>query len=357
MTTIGRGRGVNFGGWFSQVDAIEEKDPSRFPGLVPHLDSFLGPDDFGLVASWGFDHVRLPVDWQNVFTPDFSPREEILGRLDKAIADITGTGMQVIFDLHRCPGHDFHGGITVEQPLFCDSDVLERVKRVWSYLAERYGAMEGVALELLNEPTARESDTWNRICGELFRCVREHAPRSTIVVGSNRWNHASEFAHLTPIDDDNVLYSFHFYNPVLFTHQKAPWLSHPVFHESRQYPGVITLPEGADHRLPLEGGLWDRDRLAREIEAVTNFREKWNLPVSCDEFGVYKAGPDRICQLAWLRDLLGLLGERGIGWSYWNYRNLDFGIVSRGESLFENDPCYANEDRCDRELVELLRAV
>ncbi len=70
-------RGVNFGGWFSQVDAIEEKNPKGFPGLIGHIRSFLGPEDFARVRSWGFDHVRLPLDWKNAFDADMRPNEEV----------------------------------------------------------------------------------------------------------------------------------------------------------------------------------------------------------------------------------------------------------------------------------------
>lgn len=348
-------RGANLGGWFSQVDAIEEKDPATFPGLETHLDTFLGLEDFRLIASWGFDHVRLPVDWQNLFLPDLTPREEVLSRLDRAIDAIGGQGLEVLLDLHRCPGHDFHEGTKADQPLFSDPSALAQAQRVWAVLAERYGSRDRVALEILNEPTAADAATWNRVGQALFREIRRMAPRSRIVMGSNRWNSAEQFAGLEPIDDDNVLYSFHFYNPVLFTHQKAPWISHPVFHEARSWPADIQLPPDADHRLPLESGRWDRQRMAQVLAPVIEFRRKYDLPVSCDEFGTYKAGPDRVSQMGWMRDFLGLLAENQIGWTYWNYKNLDFGLVSRGESLFADDPCYQNPDRCDRELVDLLR--
>ncbi len=347
-------KGVNLGGWFSQIDAIEEKDPSTFPGVDGHIETFLGSDDFERIAAWGFDHVRLPVDWQIVFDETLSPREDRLRRLDKAIADIRARGLEVLLDLHRCPGHDFHEGTTRDQPLFTDPSALAGACRVLSLLSERYGTDPGCAIELLNEPTAPDAATWNRIAKTLFAQVRAHAPRSTIVVGSNRWNSAPEFAHLEPMDDDNVLYSFHFYNPVLFSHQKAPWIAHEAFHQARAWPGDYVLPPDADHRLPLESGRWDRDRLAQCLEPVVAFRERYGLRVSCDEFGVYKAGPARVHQLAWIRDLLGLFTQHGIGWTYWNYRNLDFGLLSRGESLFAEDPCYSNPERCDQELVELL---
>ncbi len=60
-------RGVNLGGWFSQIDAIHGNNPEHFIGEEAHLESFLGPEDFRRIKDWGFDHVRLPVDYFNVF--------------------------------------------------------------------------------------------------------------------------------------------------------------------------------------------------------------------------------------------------------------------------------------------------
>jgi len=111
-------RGVNLGGWFSQIDAVQEKDPSGFPGEAEHVATFLGLDDFRQVRSWGFDHVRLPVDWQNLFDASVRPREEMLASLDLAMEGILAQGLQVILDLHKCPGHDFHSGISEKQAFF-----------------------------------------------------------------------------------------------------------------------------------------------------------------------------------------------------------------------------------------------
>jgi hypothetical protein len=48
------------------------------------------------------------------------------------------------------------------------------------------------------------------------------------------------------------------------------------------------------------------------------------------------------------------LREADVGFSYWNYKNLDFGVVSIGESLHKDLPQYNNAERLDRELAELL---
>jgi len=53
-------------------------------------------------------------------------------------------------------------------------------------------------------------------------------------------------------------------------------------------------------------------------------------------------------------DFTSLLKEADVGFSYWNYKNLDFGLVSICESLHKDLPQYNNDERLDRELLELL---
>lgn len=347
-------KGVNLGGWFSQIDAIESKDPEAFPGMLAHIDHFLGTEDFQRIKGWGFDHIRLPVDWFNAFTPDIKPRADVMERLEWAMKEITRCGLEIIIDLHRCPGHDFEQALNTEQSFFSTPSQRRDCLRVWAILAERFGSIPGVILELLNEPVAPDADTWNTVKEELANEIRRLAPKSTLLVGSNRWNQVSEFEHLTPIEDDNVIYSFHYYLPVVFTHQKAPWVPGKVFRQSHPYPGNYQY-ESEKSRFPLETGVWNKERMRDAMKHAIRFREKYGARVACNEWGVYMGGADRQSQLTWIRDCVELFAENQIGWTYWNYKNLDFGIISQGEQLFATHPPYCNAERTDHELLKLLQ--
>jgi endoglucanase len=282
-------KGVNLGGWFSQIDAIEEKDPAAFPGMIAHINQFLGPVDFQRIKDWGFDHVRLPVDWFNAFTPDLKPRADVMERLERAIIGIVETGLSLILDLHRCPGHDFENALHAEQSFFSTPSQRRDCLRVWAVLAEHFGSIPNIIFELLNEPVAPDAETWNTVKKELAREIRLFAPKSTLLIGSNRWNHVSEFEHLTPIEDDNVIYSFHYYLPIVFTHQKAPWAPGQVFQQSFEYPGSYEF-ESEKGNLPLETGTWNKDRMRDVWQHVIRFREKYGARVACNEWGVYMGG-------------------------------------------------------------------
>jgi aryl-phospho-beta-D-glucosidase BglC (GH1 family) len=351
-----RMRGINMGGWLSQIDAIQEKDPDKFPGIDKHMETFIGPGDFANVREWGFDHVRIPVDAYLFFTGDDAPVENRLVNLDRAVEYARNNGLKLILDLHECPGHDFADAAQGPvQKLFSDDDTyIKKTEKIWACLAERYSKNDNVIFETLNEPVAPTAEIWNNVRDRLCREIRLHAPWSTIITGSNMWNSPGTFSGLTPFDDDNMIYSVHFYEPLLFTHQNAPWIGDPEIKKARQYPGDYGKGIVRKYGLALSSGVWDRDRLVKEFTPVNTFRKKYNAKVICDEFGVYTP-VELESQLRWYEDLLSILKEMEIGFSYWNYKNLDFGIFSTGEKLHENLPQYNNVERMNHYVLDVLR--
>ena len=75
LKELGFYHGVNLGGWLSQCDYSEER-----------LDGFITEPDFKQIAAWGFDHVRLPVDYNVIQNADGTMKEEGLRRIDAAFA-------------------------------------------------------------------------------------------------------------------------------------------------------------------------------------------------------------------------------------------------------------------------------
>jgi len=353
---MARMRGINMGGWLSQIDAIQEKDSDKFPGIDKHMETFIGLNDFANVKSWGFDHVRVPIDSYLFFTEEEKPIENRLVNLDRAVDFAKQNGLKLIIDLHECPGHDF-SQVTKSpvQKLFTDDDTyIKKTEKIWACLAERYAQDEHVLFETLNEPVAPTAEIWNNVKDRLCREIRRHAPKATIIAGSNMWNWPSTFGSLTPFDDGNMIYSVHFYEPVLFTHQKTPWIGNPEIREERTYPGDYGPGFVRKYNMTMSSGVWDRERLAKEFASVNEFRKKYNAQVICNEFGVYTP-VELQSQLRWYDDILSVLKEMEIGFSYWNYKNLDFGIISIGEKLYENLPQYNNSERINHPVLDVLK--
>ena len=68
-------KGINLGGWLSQGELNKE-----------YLDSFIVESDIATIASWGADHIRLPLDFENVEEADGSVKEAGYEYIEKCIS-------------------------------------------------------------------------------------------------------------------------------------------------------------------------------------------------------------------------------------------------------------------------------
>ncbi|NLG83315.1 MAG: glycoside hydrolase family 5 protein [Firmicutes bacterium] len=334
--------GTNVSHWLSQSNLDRN-----------HLASFFTEADVARIASWGMDHLRLPVDY-GLFEHEGAPAwfsEEGLSWIDRAVEWTGRAGLYLVLDLHCLPGHSF---MTADHnPIWPkDSPYRRRAVAIWEMLAGRYRGAEHVLLEILNEPVAKDDEDWNELAAELHAAIRRRNGESWVVIPSNRWDHPRTFASLRSIPDERVIYTFHFYEPFLFTHQNAPWVPQLGWLAGRKvpYPGPLppeiveaapadrlTAPEAEEHRRAFA-------RMAREpygpayleeiLRPVLAFRQKTRAMVYCGEFGVIAEAPaaDR---LRWYADLTALLRRHGIAMANWDYKSDNFGLVDRAGHVHE----------------------
>ena len=314
LKELGFYKGVNLGGWMSQCDYSRER-----------LDSFITEEDFAQIARWGFDHVRLPVDYNILQTPAGELLEEGFARVDRAIRLAEENGLRLVLDLHKTQGFSFDAG-EHEAGFFESPRYQELFYAIWEAFAERLGDRpETVAFELLNEVTeAAYLPAWKRISAECIRRIRRHAPKSLILLGSYHWNSARTVPELDAPFDSRVLYNFHCYEPQSFTHQGAYWME-----ELKDKRGVSFAESGADEA-------FFEELLSGAIEKAR--REGTEL--YCGEYGVIDvAAPEEA--LKWFETFHRVLERHGIARAVWSYRQMDFGIAdprmdSVRERLLEN---------------------
>jgi endoglucanase len=331
-------RGINASEWFAQV--YDKRGYSR-----EHFQTWTTAEDIALIKSMGFDHVRLSVNPQPMFhsqEPNKIPGE-YLADLDAAVKMILNQGLAVMIDLH--PDSDF------KMRLAKDDDFVERFADFWRALAQHYSSWdaEGVFLEIMNEPEFSDRYRWLGVQMKLAAAIREGAPQLTIIVAGARWSNDDELVFAEPLRDANVIYNFHFYEPHIFTHQGATWgsyywqwlrgLSYPSNAESAQR--VAALEPGEINRLPvIRYGLehWDAARIEAEIHQAAEWAHLRNVPLVCNEFGVYRAHTDPRDRAAWLHDVRTAFEKNGIGWTMWDYSG-SFGIVTKadGNTVVDND--------------------
>lgn len=319
--------GVNLGGWLSQYAAY---DPA-------HFESFITEADIRRIAGWGMDHVRLPVDYP-VLEDDARPgqyKETGFGYIDRCLDWCAAAGLNLILDIHRAPGYSF---TTLGENTLFDSEAAQaRFVALWEALARRYADRRspGLVFELLNEVVLPDSAPWNRLAHRLHAAIRAIDPAHWIMVGGNLYNSVTTLAEIALVDDPRTVYTFHCYEPMPFTHQKAPWVeSLRVLDRTVDYPGTV---DGLDRFLEVYPGYgqfldqWvnrrmDKASLREVLQPALDFLARTGRPLYCGEFGVIDRAPLESNQ-RWHADFVDLLREAGIGRAVWSYKQMDFGLV------------------------------
>lgn len=294
-------KGVNLGGWMSQCDYSAER-----------LDGFITEADLAQIACWGFDHVRIPIDYNVIQNTDGTMKEEGLRRIDKALALCEKHGLRTVLDLHKTQGFSFDAA-EGEDGFFAGEKYQAYFYAIWESLAARYAPLQGrLMFELLNEVTEeRYLEPWKRISRECVRRIRRHAPDTLVLLGSYRWNSAQTVPALDPPYDEHVLYNFHFYEPHDFTHQGAYWEA-----PYRDISGRQSYAESGASEAYFE------DYLAPALEKAA----KEGAELYCGEYGVIDVVPPGEA-LKWFRDLHAVFERHGIARSLWSYKEMDFGLA------------------------------
>lgn len=319
-------RGVDLGGWLSQCD-----------NTIETYETFIKEEDFRTISEWGLDHVRIPVDYDLIEYENGNSRDEGWQYLDRAIEWAGKYGLNAIIDLHKTFGYSFDIGEN-EEGFFESETYQERFYALWETFAKRYGRFsERVAFELLNEVTDPSySDPWNRIAAECIKRIRNICPDVRIIVGGYYNNSIEALKDLLWPTDENIVYTFHCYNPLIFTHQGAYWIPtmDTSFRISVSEPYGV-MKEAARKQLgnfydDLTG--WDdNDKLSSAYyeKLFAQAREislERDVPLYCGEYGVVDLA-DAHETLNWYRIIHETFEKFDIGRAAWNYHGKDFGLV------------------------------
>lgn len=212
-------KGVNLGGWISQFAVFDEK----------HFNTFITENDIRTIAKLGFDHVRVPIDYTVLEDEEGNLRESGFNHLSDCRRWCETCGLSMLIDLHECYGYSFDplkSGMDRKR-FFYDESLQKRFLKLWKEIAVRFAPwQEQVAFEPLNEVVLPEvSDAWNTLAGRYIRMMRTIVPKSYIVVGGVRYNNVLSVPLLDLPADDRLVYNFHCYEPMIFTHQGAYWVA------------------------------------------------------------------------------------------------------------------------------------
>ena len=245
----------------------------------------------------------------------------------------------MIIDLHKTAGFSFDPD-EKESGFFENAAYQERFYKLWESIARRFaGHSDMLAFELLNEVTEQEyCAAWNSISHECIKRIREIAPSVTVLVGGYWHNSAAAVKDLAAPYDDKIVYNFHCYEPLIFTHQGAHWM--PTMDRAFRVPVSASFAEleaASKKYLPGDcSGLADypaETRLSPDyfinfMREAAEAAEKNGVALYCGEYGaIDRASPEDA--LEWFRMIHEAFEHYGIGRAAWSYREMDFGLSDK----------------------------
>lgn len=323
-------RGVNLGGWLSQCPEYTKKN----------YDTYIVKSDFETIKKWGMDHVRLNVDYNIFEDKDGNYIEEGFGYLQRAIDWAKEYGLNIMLDLHKTAGYSFDPNYGEGAGLFDTESYQERFYRLWEEFAKRFGKYKDMmCFELLNEVTKQEySDKWNEISVECIKRIRVICPDVKIVVGSY-WNgYPAAIPDLAMPYDKNVIYTFHCYEPLVFTHQAGCWVSPNMkpdfrmgYKNTYEEYAKLTTENVSEHnsgcfKMFDKNNEINPDFFEKILAPAIKTGKERNVELYCGEFGVIWHA-DAKDAVAWYKDICAVLDKYGIGRAAWTYRGHSFGLA------------------------------
>ena len=331
-------RGINFGGYLSQCEHT-----------LDHYATFITKEDVKKVKDLGFDHIRLPIDYEVLETREGFEYTEGIAYVNQFLLWCEEYEMDVVLDLHKAYGYDFNdAGDSSKNNLFENEELQKRFVDLWTRLAQHYGKLPYVAFELLNEVVEEHvADNWNKLIDVTVNAIRRYAPNTPIIYGGIQWNSARTLKLLNKPEDDNIIFTFHMYEPLIFTHQKAYWVPNMPMDKTIEYPATMDYYKEVSALIGYKGKdvtvseckEMGKPFLIEMISEAVDAAKEAGVKLYCGEFGVIDRAPVEDT-LRWYRDIFDVFKQFDIHAAVWSYKEMDFGVTDEhyapiADELFE----------------------
>jgi endoglucanase len=275
------GRGVNIIGYDPIWESFEKR---RFKERY-----------FEVIRAGGFDSVRINLHAFAHMDPENDNRlpPAWLETLDWAVRGALANDLMVVLDLHNFT--DFAKDPVGLKPRFL---------AFWRQIAPRYAdAPDGVVFEILNEPNGKLTpDLWNQYLREALSIIRETNPTRTVVVGPPFWNGIDHLDELDlPAEDRNLIVTVHYYQPMRFTHQGAPWTS--------EFASLSGITWGTPD---------EKAKVERDFDGVQAWAKAHDRPILLGEFGAYDKA-DMDSRVRYTSHVARVAESLGWAWAYWQF--------------------------------------
>jgi endoglucanase len=312
-------RGVNITNWF-QTSNSHQIQLSKY-----------SKKDFENIKSLGCDVIRLPINlfYMTNGKPDYTIDPLLFQFLDQAVTWAEDLNIYLLLDNHSTDD------IASKNP-----DLETVLSKVWIQMAEHYKDRSTYILyEIMNEPNGLTTQAWGNIQQTAIDAIRSIDTTHTLVVGPSSYNSYNDLNLLPVYTDNKLIYTFHFYDPFIFTHQGANWPNPSLAPLTK-----IPFPFNADSMPQLPDvlkGTWIASaynnyyndgtvaKVKELIDKAVAFQTSRNVNLYCGEFGVYIPYSRDTDRVYWYSEVQKYLEEKGIAWTSWDYKG-GFGLFNKG---------------------------
>ena len=343
QTAIPRWRGFNLLNFFQAFDRGESSD------------CLVKEDDCRWIRDWGFDFIRLPMDYWLWIDSDWPKtrklrpddmlkiKESTLEKVDRAVDLGKKYSLHVSLNFHRAPGYCINNPEREPLVLWSNREAEDAFVLHWDVFAKRYKGVSAkdVSFNLVNEaPGPRKGymsrEDYCRVMTRATEKIRETSPdRLVIIDGLSVGNEV-----VTEMIPTRVAQSVHAYRPAEISHFRASWVDRKG-----------TFPEPSWPLKNKDGSIkLDRAGLEKMYAPWAELARK-GIGVHCGEAGCFSRTPHQIF-LAWFGDVMDVLKGHGIGWALWNFRG-SFGVLDSGRRDIEYEDWHGR--KLDRKLLAMLQ--
>lgn len=289
-------RGINLG------NALEAPNPGDWGVTIKQ-------EYFQIIREAGFNAVRIPVRFSEHtgMEPTYLINEPFFELVDNVLNWGLGHGLAVILDFH-------HFSELMEDPI----GEMDKFLAIWAQISERYQNFPAnLYFELLNEPHHNlNAELWNDLIDKSIAVIRKRNPTRKILVGGVNFSDIDSLYELRLPEDDNLIATFHYYEPFTFTHQGASW-------ELGSSTWLGTLWQGTRS---------EKREITLAFERAVNWSISNKVPVIIGEFGVINQA-DPTSRAKWIKFIVQEAERHNLGWLYWVFCS-DFGIYDCQNKLW-----------------------
>lgn len=319
------GPGVNITRWFCYQGASVD---------TKHFASYFTAADFQALRRLHVTWVRLCVSPDVIYTKG-SVNRTTLPFLDDALIKLKRSGIAVVVDLHD------NGQLKLDAEGRDTSDFVQ----FWSEMARHYKGKDEtqVVFELLNEPVFNHNPkTWFALQQKTVRAIRTIDPKRTIMVSGTSWSGIDAMLDLPVLPERNLIYTYHCYDPMTFTHQGASWVGDELRNmKNVPFPASEAAVESVIGDIPAQyqnslrwygkqpyNASYLRDRLKK----ASAWGSEHHVPLVLGEFGAYPPVSPVASRRNWFMAMKAAIDAVKVPYAIWGYDD----ALGLGRSLNPN---------------------